>query len=157
VFDKHIPLPASPSKWDFATADTGDSLAFPTKPEALKFAAAVRCYAGRTGKRWGTKMAETEKRWRVWIVGKEMQTATPAQAPYEPPVAFRAASTETDDDLGLRVDLRQGDTLIFERLPEARPIEAEDDPSDKPKRRHRPQPSTPKAADLTALMLQAAE
>ena len=70
MFDKNIPLPALAAKWDFAQAEPGDSKAFETRAEALKFAQSVRAYGKRVGNNWGTKQAPEKKSWRVWIVVK---------------------------------------------------------------------------------------
>jgi len=164
VFDKNVPLPAPTSKWDFTTAEPGDSLPFVTKAEALRFGAAIRAYGRKAGRPWGTKIAPEKKGWRAWIVEKgavsDISTILPdpafATETNRPCAVLRPTSTETDDDLGLSVDLRRGEDLRIERQTAPQPIAAAEDLAPG-QRRRRTAPPVHKGPDLSALVAQAAE
>jgi hypothetical protein len=149
-FDKGIPLPSPKARWDFATAEPGDSLAFETEREANAFRAA----AMRSG-RFGTKKARHEGVWRVWLVEASKAPAHDVRSPQPPflkaevAAAFVPTSTETDDDIGLTVDLRRGESLRIVKPPEAQPVEPREAEAPKGGRRKRAAPVIPPPAGLS--------
>lgn len=139
AFEKSVPLPSRQTRWDFTTAEDGDSLPFPDLIEAKKFAAAARAYARRNRLLWRTTTAPDlfKPGFRVWLLIPKATPATPTRHAYDPPVPSIYANADSDE-FGIVVDLRRGEDVRLERTPEARPVEVEPEAVDgKPKRRNK--------------------
>lgn len=139
TFDRDIPIPGKASRWDFTDAEPGCSKGFTSNAEALSFAQSAREYSRRMNKGWGTLKAPDGDGWRVWITQKREMSfyvadedkISRAHQTLETAKVLRRGpypvSTETDDDIGLSFDPRRGDALKIARLPEANPVEVEEE------------------------------
>lgn len=154
MWDRDIPLPTKSPRWDFASAEVGCSMAFETRPEADKFAGALRKYARANDEAFGAEVALDERmKWRVWVVKRRIRKSNIVRIPVvqtdirplsrnfavvDEIVAQNVApSTDTDEDIMLSVDTRKGSSIIISKQPEARPVEVVDEitPTGRRKRR----------------------
>jgi hypothetical protein len=73
AFDKGIPIPSERPKWDFSTAEIGDSLSFYNHAEAMRFSRAIKVYAHKNNKLWGALKCSLKEGegYRVWIVARK--------------------------------------------------------------------------------------
>lgn len=127
MFDRHIPIPSSEKKWDFETAQIGDSLGFDVPADAEKFAQAIRKHSRDNGKPWGALVAphkivgnlEDKEETRVWIVTKRgcnmSEMVAEINKQHKVSKGLYAASLETDDDIQLSYDPRTGATEVIAR------------------------------------------